>query len=93
MEVMLLKEEMPGGEFIVGNSAPLTSLGQETLGRSFLLWFDVFPSFLHQLQSMAGGGGVGWGVPVLFHIGLKGHPAEKLCFPSEHSFSGRCLFF
>lgn len=58
-EVMLLKEEMPGGEFIVGNVAPLNSLGQEILGRSFLLWFDVFPSFLHQLEFMVGGGGVG----------------------------------
>lgn len=55
----MLKEEMPGGEFIVGNFAPLNSLGQEILGRSFLLWFDVFPSFLHQLEVVAGGGGVG----------------------------------
>lgn len=38
---------------------PLNSRGQETLGRSFLLWFGVFPSFLHQLECMAGGGGVG----------------------------------
>lgn len=58
-EVMLLKEEMPGGEFVVGNFAPLNSLGQEILGRSFLLWFNVFPSFLHQLEFMGGRGGVG----------------------------------
>lgn len=77
----MLKEEMPGGEFIVGNFAPLNSLGQEILGRSFLLWFDVFPLLF---TSARGCGGWGWGggVPVLFQIGLKGHPAEKFCFPS-----------
>lgn len=65
----------------MGNLAPLSSLGQEILGRSFLLWFDVSPSFLHQLEFMVGRGGVGWGVPVLLQIGLKGRPAEKFCFP------------
>lgn len=66
-------------EFIAGDSAPLNSLGQGVWEEVSYFGLTFPPAFLYQLEYMVGWG---WGrMCLLFQIGLKGHSAEKFCFP------------
>lgn len=76
-------------KFSVGDSVPLTSLGHEIWEEVFYFGFTFFPFYVTWSLWWVG---VGQGVPVLFQSGLKGQPAEKVCFSIQHLFSLANLF-
>lgn len=78
-EVMLVKEKCQGDKVQCWGLCPTKFTGTWDLGRSVLLWFYLFPFFLHQLEFVIGWG---WGrvCPCCFRLVLKAILLKVLLF-------------